>query len=370
MLKTLFPNKHGDRIMYKKQYKILVVDDEPNNLKLLQQILKNHYILKFANNGKSALAGAEKHHPDLVLLDIMMPGMDGYEVCSQLKSNPVTSRIPVIFVTAQEDVIHKKQGFDMGAVDYIIKPVEPPILLARTATHLNLIDRDTAVLEGLLSLMRASKLKDNETANHTLRVAVISYFIARHLEYDPIVSHQLFLAAPLHDIGKIGVSDEILLFPDNLRKYPQMWEKMQEHTLNGADIIGNGIRSPVMQTAYNVARFHHEKLDGSGYPDKLKGDEIPVEAMIVSVADIIDAMLDPTRPYRNHPIPVSKIKEILSSERGSKLSPDIIDAAFALWNRIMAVEKAFPNECTVPFNELSGIAAEDLEKHLLTIIKN
>ena len=353
--------------MHKRQLTILVVDDEPSNLKLLQQILGKYYILKFANNGASALVFATKHHPDLILLDIMMPEMDGYEVCKQLKETSVTAKIPVIFVSAKGEGEDKKKGFDLGAVDYVTKPIEPPVLLARVLTHLQLIDRDTAVIEGLLSLMRAAKLKDNETANHTLRVALIAYLIARHLGYNLIAAHHLFLVAPLHDIGKIGVRDEILLFPGNLREYPHMWADMQTHALHGADIIGAGIKSPIMQMAYNVARFHHEKLDGSGYPDKLEGEAIPLEALITAVADMIDAMLDPTRPYRHEPIPMEKVQEFLSQGRGIKLPEKIIDAAFTLWGQIMAVEKVFPNDSPVPFNKFCYLSPDELNKQIFAI---
>ncbi|WP_049785091.1 response regulator [Desulfotalea psychrophila] len=353
--------------MYRQGFTILLVDDEPNNLSLLQQVLADSYNLKFANSGKSALAGAVKHMPDLILLDIMMPEMDGYEVCRLLKKDPLTVNIPVIFVTAKGEIADKKRGFDLGAVDYVTKPIEPPILLARVATHLRLIDRDTAVIEGLLSLMRAAKLKDNETANHTLRVAVITHLLARHLGYDLLLAYRLFLVAPLHDIGKIGVRDEILLFPGNLRENPEMWQEMQAHTLHGADIIGEGIQSPVMIMAYNVARFHHEKLDGSGYPDGLKGDDIPFEALITSVADMIDAMLDPTRPYRQGAIPEEKVRELLAMDRGGKLPGKIIDAVFALWRQIMAVERAFPNDSPVPFNNFSHLSPEDLDRRISMI---
>ena len=356
--------------MHNKYATVLVVDDKPNNLKLFQQILGKYYFLKFANNGKSALRGAEKHKPDLILLDIMMPEIDGYEVCKQLKQNVKTAKIPVIFVTAKGEVADTKKGFDLGAVDYVTKPVEPLLLLARISTHIKLIDKDTATLEGLMSLMRAAKIKDNETANHTLRVAIIAYLIATHLKFDPIKAFHLFLVAPLHDIGKIGVQDEILFSPKNLRDHPKMWAEMQAHTTYGADIIGSGIQSHIMQMAYNVAKFHHEKLDGSGYPDKLRGDEIPVEAMIISVADMIDAMLDSTRPYRENPIPKEKVREILSFERGVKLPAIIIDAAFSLWNQIMAVEKAFPNNNPVPFYKFSCLAPEELSYTIDKIIQD
>ncbi len=354
--------------MPKEHATILIVDDISTNLNLLQQILKNYYSLKFANNGKSALAGAEKHKPDLILLDIMMPEMDGYEVCRQLKKNPVTAAIPVIFVSTKGDIADREKGFEFGAVDYVTKPVEPSILLARVSTHLKLVDRDTTVIEGLLSLMRAAKLKDNETANHTLRVAVIAYLIARYLKYDLITARHLFLVAPLHDIGKIGVKDDILLFPANLREHPEMWKKMEAHSLHGASIISSGIQSDIMRMAYNIARFHHEKLDGSGYPDKLKGDAIPNEALITSVADMIDAMLDPTRPYRNAPIPENKVQEFLSGDRGVKLPENIIDAAFTLWDKIMMIQSIFPNDSPVAFDKLSYLSPEELGKQIISII--
>ncbi|MDA3811479.1 MAG: response regulator [Spirochaetaceae bacterium] len=355
--------------MQKQHFTILIVDDEPNNLKLLQQILGDHYILKFANKGEITFTRAVKHNPDLILLDIMMPGMDGYEVCKKLKENPDTAKIPVIFVTTKKDISDRKKGFDLGAVDYITKPIEAPILLARVSTHLKLITRERAVTEGLLSLMRAAKLKDNETANHTLRVAVIAYLIAQRLGFDLIEAHHLFLVAPLHDIGKIGVRDEILHYPGNLREHPEMWEEMQAHTVHGADIIGTGIQSVIMQMAFNVSRFHHEKLDGSGYPDKLKGDKIPIEAMITSVADMIDAMLDPTRPYRKGPITEEQVQKFLSMDREVKIPGEIIDAAFALWSEIMAVEKAFPNNSPVPFDKFSYLSPEDFGRQIYSIIK-
>ena len=253
-------------------------------------------------------------------------------------------------------------------VVFHIKPVEPSILLARVSTHLKLVDRDTTVIEGLLTLMRAAKLKDNETANHTLRVAMIAYLIARYLEYDLITARHLFLIAPLHDIGKIGVRDEILLFPGNLREHPEMWQKMKAHTLHGADIIGTGIRSDIMRMAYNVARFHHEKLDGSGYPDKLKGDAIPNEALITSVADMIDAMLGPTRPYRDAPIPENRVQEFLSEDRGAKIPEKMIDAALTLWDKIMMIQSVFPNDSPIPFDKFSYLSPEELGKQIFSII--
>lgn len=355
--------------MNRAQPVILAVDDEPNNLKLLQQILGKIYILRFANNGKNALLAAEKHKPDLILLDIMMPKMDGYEVCAKLQENSDTAKIPVIFITAKREVEDKEKGLALGAVDYVTKPIAPHMLLARVALHLRLVNRDQAIIESLSSLMRAAKLKDNETANHTLRVAMIAYLIARHLGYDQTTAYYLFLVAPLHDIGKIGVPDEVLYWPGNLREQPDMWQKMQSHTVYGAEIIGTGIRSDLMRMAYNVVRSHHEKLDGSGYPDKLKGDEIPLEALITSVADMIDSMLDPTRPYRSTSVPVEEVQGALAQARDVTCPATIIDAVFLLWDDFMTIEGAFPNEKPLHFESFSSFTPEKLDKLISSVLK-
>jgi len=366
--------------MNKKEYNILIVDDEPTNLSLLAHILNQHYTLMFAPNGETALRLAQERMPELILLDIMMPDIDGLEVCKRLKANSETNLIPVIFLTTLGESTDEKIGLQAGAIDYIHKPFNPAILLQRISNYLTLADHqkacelevkrktlqlENAAIEQLLALIRAARFKDHETANHTLRVGVISWMLAQKLNWTVAKSFLLFLSAPLHDIGKIGVPDEIMLSPLNLRtEKPEWWEEMQRHTEYGAEIVGKNLESPLMKMVANVALYHHEKCDGSGYPNQVSGNNIPKEAMITAVADMVDAMLDPSRPYRSGPMDEEKIKSILQHEKSKTLDAKIVEAALSNWPLIQRIEKLFPNNTPVPFESFARLTAENFSQKM------
>ena len=277
--------------------KILIVDDEPNNLQILRQILNANYSLIFAKNGKEALDAVVKHQPDLVLLDVMMPEMDGYEACQQLKKNPATQSIPVIFVTAMSDVDDESHGFDMGAVDYITKPVSAPIVLSRVQSHLSLVHVDElqkSQRAAVYMLGEAGHYNDADTGVHIWRMAAYSRAIAKAVDWDEDRCDLLELAAPMHDTGKIGIPDAILKKQDKLDA--DEWEIMKSHSVIGHRILSKG-DTPLFNMAAEIALYHHEKWDGSGYPERLVGEQIPESARIVAITDVFDA-LTMKRPYK------------------------------------------------------------------------
>ncbi len=290
---------------------VLVVDDTAENIDILVEILQGTYKIKVATNGEKALQIAQKSPaPDMILLDIMMPVMDGYEVCRRLKSNPLTAHIPVIFITAMNDVHDEEQGLKLGAVDYITKPIRPSITKARVQTHMALYDQNRDLekkvfertkelhdsrLEIIRRLGRAAEFKDNETGLHVMRMSHYSRLIAESLFSGSTEwTELLFQAAPMHDIGKIGIPDSILLKPGKLDEAE--WNMMMKHSHFGAEIIGQH-DSDLLSMAYEVALHHHEKWDGSGYPKGLSGEDIPLSARIVSIADVFDALTS-ERPYK------------------------------------------------------------------------
>lgn len=277
--------------------RILVVDDEPTNLKVLKQILQDDYRLLFAKSGDEAIALAGREQPDLILLDVMMPGMTGFETCRRLKTESDTARIPVIFVTALKDEVDETTGFAVGGVDYISKPVVPSVVQARVKNHLSLVKADElkqSRLEIIQRLGRAAEYKDNETGLHVVRMSHYSRVLALAYGFPEQLADDLLNAAPMHDIGKIGIPDHILLKPGKLTA--EEYAVMQEHPRIGAEIIGDS-DSGLLQLARSVALYHHEKWDGSGYPHRLQGDAIPIEARIVALADVFDALTS-KRPYK------------------------------------------------------------------------
>lgn len=289
---------------------ILVVDDMPDNIELLTEVLNPYYRTKIATNGEKALKIAfSSSKPDLILLDIMMPGISGYDVCQKLKDNPDTRNVPVIFVTAMNEVTDEKKGLEMGAVDYITKPISPAIVLARVKTHLALYDQ-TRMLEHMVEqrtaelektrrqiirrLGRASEFKDNETGNHVIRMSHYARLIAAAMGKSDEFVDILFNAAPMHDVGKIGIPDNVLLKPGKLDE--EQWKIMRTHPKMGAEIIGTH-SDELLKTAQIVSLTHHEKWDGSGYPNQLKGEEIPLMGRIIAIADVFDALTS-DRPYK------------------------------------------------------------------------
>lgn len=301
---------------------ILVVDDEPLNLQVLKQILQDHYRLLFARDGARALVLAQQEQPDLILLDIMMPGLTGIETCQQLKANPLTQHIPVIFVTALSEASNGEEGFAVGGVDYITKPVSAAIVLARVKTHLSLVSVDrlqASRLQIIRCLGRASEYKDNETGLHVVRMSYYARALAEAAGYSAADADTLFLAAPMHDVGKIGIPDAILLKPGKLTS--EEWAVMQSHCQIGADIIGSDT-SPIMAMARSIALYHHEKWDGSGYPQQLVGDAIPLEARIIAIADVFDALTS-ERPYKPA-WPFQEAADYIKQQAGSHFDPELV----------------------------------------------
>lgn len=309
--------------MPNRKQKVLVVDDEPINLKVLNNILKDTYKLIFAKNGLEALRLVEKDKPDLILLDVMMPEMTGYEVCENLKANPLFKRIPVIFVTALSDAVDEAKGLNIGAVDYISKPVTPAVVKARVKTHLSLVDVDelkATRLQVIQRLGRAAEYKDNETGMHVMRMSHYSKVISLAFGHSPKSADALFHAAPMHDIGKIGIPDSIMLKPGKLTD--EEFAEMQKHPQIGSEILGES-DSDLIELAKIVAMTHHEKWDGSGYPNQLKGEDIPIEGRIVALADVFDALTS-VRPYKEA-WSVEQAVEFIISQKEKHFDPELVD---------------------------------------------
>jgi len=303
--------------------RLLVVDDEPTNLQVLRHVLQADYRLLFAMDGERALAIARQQRPDLVLLDIMMPRLDGYAVCEALKADPATASIPVIFVTALTDSHDETRGFDAGGVDYITKPVSAPVVRARVRTHLSLVRLDElreTRLQIVQRLGRAAEYKDNETGMHVIRMSHYAQRLALAVGCGADWAEDLLNAAPMHDVGKIGIPDAVLRKPGPLDA--DEWATMRRHPEIGAEIIGEH-PSGVLRLARSVALAHHEKWDGRGYPAGLAGEQIPLEARIVAIADVFDALTS-ERPYKQA-WPVHEAMAHIQGEAGRHFDPALVE---------------------------------------------
>ncbi|MES2682386.1 MAG: two-component system response regulator [Pseudomonadota bacterium] len=315
---------------------ILVVDDAPENIDVLSGILRGEYKVRAAINGEKALAIAMSDKPpDLVLLDIMMPGMSGYEVCQRLKAHLPTRHIPVIFCTAMGEVENEQRGFEVGCVDYITKPVSPPLVLARVKTHLAL-HHQNRVLEGMvlertqelnatrLAIIRilgkAAEYKDDTTGSHVLRMAHYCKILGLAAGLSETDAEMLAQAAPMHDVGKIGTPDAILKKAGKLT--PEEWDIMRLHVENAAHILGDE-PSELLQMARTIALTHHEKWDGSGYPKGLRQQEIPLIGRISALADVFDALCS-KRPYKPG-VPADEVVEIIRKEAGHHFDPMLVE---------------------------------------------
>lgn len=319
---------------YAPKQLILIVDDTPDNIDVLGGILRPEYEVKAALNGPKALKTANTDpKPDMILLDIMMPGMDGYEVCQRLKANPATSHIPVIFITAKDDVADEQHGFELGAVDYITKPVSPPLVQVRVRTHLALYDQNRELrhqvrqrteelnqtrLKIIQRLGRAAEYKDNETGMHVIRMSYYVRMIGEAYGGNQDWIEMLFTAAPMHDVGKIGIPDRILMKPGKLD--PEEWEVMKQHAAYGAEIIGDDPNA-LLQMARTIALTHHEKWDGTGYPNGLAKEAIPLEGRIVAIADVFDALTS-ERPYKKA-WSVERALNLIADSAGSHFDPTL-----------------------------------------------
>ncbi|GGB93631.1 two-component system response regulator [Pseudoduganella buxea] len=312
------------------------MDDEASNLQLLRQILQDQYRLLFAKDAMRALELARQERPHLILLDVMMPGTTGHEACRQLKADPATAHIPVIFVTALSDTEDEVLGFEAGAVDYITKPVSPPVVRARVRTHLSLVRMDELKDSRLQIVQRlglAAEYKDNETGMHVIRMSHYARLLGVAAGMNEAQADDLLHAAPMHDVGKIGIPDRILQKPAKLDA--DEWAIMQSHATIGADIIGEHPHG-MLRLARNIALSHHEKWDGSGYPNGLAGEAIPLEGRIVAIADVFDALTS-VRPYKAA-WPVEEAVEFLRQQRGQHFDPALVDLFLTQLPAIRAIK--------------------------------
>ncbi|SCK26575.1 two-component system response regulator [Vogesella sp. LIG4] len=352
---------------------VLIVDDTPQNITLMSGLLKDHYRTRIATSGERALqAAAMSPLPDLILLDIMMPGMDGYEVCLRLKANPLLKNIPVIFLTAKTATEDEQKGFNCGAVDYISKPVSPPIVLARVKNHLSLkaatdfLKDQNAYLEAevakrtsevqmikkvtITAMASLAEARDNETGNHIHRTQHYVKLLAEKLHDHPRFANflttetidLLFESAPLHDIGKIGIPDAILLKPGKLT--PEEFEIMKTHTTLGRDAIAKAEQqmaapSTFLRFAREIAHYHQEKWDGSGYPEGLAGEDIPVSARLMALADVYDALI--SRRVYKPAYPHDEAVDIIRQGSGKHFDPDMVDAFLAIHTSFHQIAERF-----------------------------
>jgi putative two-component system response regulator len=330
---------------------ILVVDDAAECIDVARVVLSSEFQVKAAISGGKALEVIAQSPPDLVLLDVMMPNMSGYEVCRRLKAEARTAQIPVIFATTLSDSESEAKGLELGAVDYVTKPYVPALLRSRVRTHVALFRqhielerlveaRTRELLETRLEIIRrlgrAAEYRDNETGMHVLRMSHISQTIALAAGMPSDDAELILQASPMHDIGKLGIPDRILLKPSQLE--PEEWEQMKRHTTIGAQIIGDH-PSELMALAKRVALHHHERWDGTGYPDGLVGEAIPLEARVVAVADVFDALLS-VRPYKRA-WSVDETAKYLTESSGCHFEPRLVTALLDRLGECLAIRAKY-----------------------------
>ena len=356
-----------------RQPTILIVDDTPENLSVLGELLQPAFRVRAANSGRRALQIAKADPtPDIILLDVMMPDMDGYAVLAELQATEATRKIPVIFVTAMDGTADEERGLELGAVDYITKPIRPTIVLARVRTQLelkaarDLLSDQNAFLEGevtrrmhenqviqevsIHALARLAETRDPETGKHLRRTQEYMLTLATRLRQHPRFAdyldqrtiNALVQSAPLHDIGKVGIPDNILLKPGKLT--PDEWEIMKTHAELGSNAIALAeadAETPVdfLAVAKLIARSHHEKWDGSGYPDALVGDAIPIAARLMALADVFDA-LTCKRVYKPA-FSFDDAYRIIVEGSGAHFDPDVVAAFVADYDKFIAIAQAY-----------------------------
>jgi putative two-component system response regulator len=315
---------------------ILIVDDELINLVIMESILSEKYRLVFARNGVQALAMAQKHLPSLILLDIQMPDMDGYTVCRHLKADPRTEAIPVIFVSGMAEEGDEAAGFEAGTVDYIVKPISPAIVAARVHTHLSLVRAahlEQSHKDAIYMLGEAGHFNDTDTGAHIWRMAAYAGALAEACGWSANDCKQIELAAPMHDTGKIGIPDSILKKTGKLNA--EEWVVMKTHSRIGYDILIKG-HAPLFQMAAEIALHHHERWDGSGYPDSLSGESIPEASRIAALVDVFDA-LSMKRPYKEA-WPVDQVIATIQESAGSHFDPKLVDIFISILPQILNIK--------------------------------
>lgn len=354
---------------------VLVIDDDAACLRMLQNVLAGSFGFLGAANGELGLAMAmAAHPPDLILLDTEMPGLGGHEVCRRLKADPGTRHIPVILLSEHADADEGQLAWALGAVDCITKPLSAPLLLSRLrAQHALKLSGDfawdnNASLESevvrrtaeaaaiqdvtIMAMASMAETRDADGNKHILRtqryVRALAWQLCGHPRFSAFlsVSHiqLLFKSAPLHDIGKVGIPDRILLKPGKLSS--EEFEVMKTHTVLGRDAIANaeaamGVQLDFLQIAKEIAYAHHEKWDGTGYPDQLKGDAIPISARLMAVADVYDALI--SRRVYKEPVAHDKAAEIIVQSSGRFFDPDVVAAFLALQETFKAIALSFPD---------------------------
>lgn len=348
---------------------LLVVDDQPQNRELLEAyLLPLGYAIVTATNGEEALEKLSSHRIDLVLLDVMMPGMNGFEVTRRIRQDETQRLLPVILVTALHEKEDRVKGIDAGCDDFISKPVDKMELLARVRSLLKVkayndlmsnyrTELESAVaqrtaelqqafekikaasLDTIFRLSMASEYKEKDTSAHIMRMSHYCAAIARSRGLDESMVESIRYAAPMHDLGKIGIPDAILMKPAKLDAAE--WEIMQQHTIIGAKIL-NGSDAEIIRLGETIALSHHEKWDGSGYPNGLKGMDIPIAGRIAAIADVFDALMS-RRSYKE-PFYVDKSLRIIREGRGTHFDPDVVDAFFAVQDDILAIKKLYDDK--------------------------
>lgn len=352
--------------------RVMIVDDEPLNITVARKFLQREGYRQFEEviDSGEAIARVYSAAPDVLLLDLMMPGVGGLEIIEAVRSDPALDSMPILVLTASGDRETKAQALNLGATDFLAKPVDPVELAARVRNALLVKSREDALerqvrertqelersrREVIHCLARAAEFRDNETGKHVIRVGRYAGILARELGINEDEAVQIELAATLHDVGKIGIADAILLKPGKLD--PDEYEQMQRHcgfgkrivapmdsadfqdfaghAELGATIIGD-CASPILRLASRVSLTHHERWDGTGYPLGLAGEDIPIEGRITAVADVFDA-LSSRRPYKP-PFALAKCLEILEEGRGTHFDPAVLDAFLRRREEIIAVQ--------------------------------
>lgn len=362
-----------------RRSRILVVDDEDLNLQLIEALLAPlGYEVILARDGEEALRRTQEALPDLILLDAMMPKLDGFEVTRRLKEDEDTRIIPIVMVTALQEVQARVMALEMGADDFLAKPVDKTELRARVQSLLKVkayndrmrnyqqeLEAEVAKrteelqqafekvkessLETIYRLARAAEYKDEDTGTHVLRMSHYAAAVARELGLPEDEVESILYAAPMHDVGKIGIPDRILLKPGKLD--PDEWKVMKQHTLIGGKIL-SGSEAGFIKLAEVIALTHHEKWDGSGYPNGLAGEEIPIAGRITAIADVFDALTS-KRPYKE-PFPLEKSFGIIREGRGTHFDPAVVDAFFAVTDEILAIKERFKGEGDSPLLRMAG----------------